>query len=111
MWTPTHVLITVIRGRSLLDKGKGGNDAYCIIGMGKDKFHTSVKSKTLEPEWGEQAEFNLGERVDLKITVYHKSSIMDEFIGRANIDISELFNENNRTVTQYAMFCFNIENS
>jgi hypothetical protein len=39
-----------------LDKGKGGNDAYCIIGMGKEKFLTSVKSRTLEPEWGEQAE-------------------------------------------------------
>lgn len=74
----------------MLDKGKGGNDAYCMIGMGKEKFLTSVKAKTLAPTWDEQAEFALGEREDLKLTVYHKSSIIDEFIGRVVINVSEL---------------------
>lgn len=58
--------------------------------MGKEKFLTSVKTKTLAPVWDEQAEFNLGEREDLKLTVYHKSSIIDEFIGRVVINIAEL---------------------
>lgn len=46
----------VLRARNLLDKGKGGNDAYCMIGMGKEKFLTSVRNKNLSPIWDEQAE-------------------------------------------------------
>ena len=46
----------VLRARNLLEKGKGGNDAYCMIGMGKEKFLTSVKPKTNVPAWNEQAE-------------------------------------------------------
>ena len=61
-----------------------------MIGMGKEKFLTSVKAKTLSPVWDEQAEFPLGEREDLKLTVYHKSSIIDEFIGRVVINVAEL---------------------
>ena len=53
--------IVVLKGRNLLEKGKGGNDAYCMIGMGKEKFLTSVKSKTALPQWDEQAELYLYE--------------------------------------------------
>jgi len=85
----------VTKAKSLLEKGKGGNDAYCMIGMGKEKFLTSVKPKTLSPVWEEQAEFQLGEKDDLKITVYHKSSIIDEFIGRVLINIADLASQDN----------------
>jgi hypothetical protein len=46
----------VVRARNLLEKGKNGNDAYCMIGMGKEKYLTSVKMKSLSPVWDEQAE-------------------------------------------------------
>lgn len=39
----------------------------------------------------------LSERADLKITVYHKSSIIDEFVGRVVISVADLFNENNKS--------------
>ena len=42
----------------------------------------------------------LGEREDLKITVYHKSSIIDEFIGRIVINVSELSFEHNKSFTK-----------
>lgn len=48
--------LKVLRARNLLDKGKGGNDSYCMIGMGKEKFLTSVRNKSLSPVWDEQAE-------------------------------------------------------
>ncbi len=51
-----NVCILVLKARNLLEKGKGGNDAYCLIGMGKEKFLTSVKPKSLSPVWDEQAE-------------------------------------------------------
>ncbi len=48
--------LKVTKGRNLLEKGKNGNDAYCIIGLGKEKYLTSVKQKTTNPVWDEQAE-------------------------------------------------------
>lgn len=46
----------------------------------------------------------MGERADLKITVYHKSSIIDEFIGRAVINVGELGQDSNNAFTKYAFF-------
>ena len=38
-------------------KGKNGtNDAFVTIGLGKEKFQTSVKEKSETPEWLEQCE-------------------------------------------------------
>ena len=34
----------------------GTNDAFVTIGLGKEKFQTSVKERTEEPEWSEQCE-------------------------------------------------------
>jgi len=91
----------VTKAKNLLERSKGGNDAYCIIGLGKEKFLTSVRPKTLNPVWDEQAEFPLGEREDLKVTVYHKSSIIDEFVGRTVLNISDMVSENTRTHSKW----------
>ena len=34
----------------------GTNDAFVTIGLGKEKFQTSVKEKAEDPEWSEQCE-------------------------------------------------------
>ena len=34
----------------------GTNDAFVTIELGKEKFQTSVKEKTKDPEWCEQCE-------------------------------------------------------
>ena len=34
----------------------GTNDAFVTIELGKEKFQTSVKEKTEDPEWSEQCE-------------------------------------------------------
>ena len=34
----------------------GTNDAFVTIGLGKEKFQTSVKEKSENPEWLEQCE-------------------------------------------------------
>ena len=36
--------------------GVGTNDAFFTIGLGKEKFQTSVKEKAEDPEWCEQCE-------------------------------------------------------
>ena len=51
------VYISVARSRGLNVKGKNGtNDAFVTIGLGKEKFQTSVKEKVEDPEWCEQCE-------------------------------------------------------
>ena len=34
----------------------GTNDAFVTIGLGKEKFQTSVQEKAEDPEWCEQCE-------------------------------------------------------
>lgn len=43
---------------------------------------------------------SLGEREDLKITVFHKSSIIDEFIGRVVINVADLSFEHSKSFTK-----------
>ena len=35
---------------------KGTNDAFVTIGLGREKFQTSVQEKAEDPEWCEQCE-------------------------------------------------------
>ena len=50
--------ISVKRGKGLNIKGKNGtNDAFVTIGLGKEKFQTSVREKAGPGvDWGEQCE-------------------------------------------------------
>ena len=34
----------------------GTNDAFVTIGLAREKFQTSVKEKTVDPEWSEQCQ-------------------------------------------------------
>ena len=46
--------VLVKHARGLNVKGKNGtNDAFVTIGLGKEKFQTSVKEKVEDPEWCE----------------------------------------------------------
>ncbi|CDQ85571.1 unnamed protein product [Oncorhynchus mykiss] len=59
-WVPTHVQVTVLRGRGLRAKGKHGtSDVYTIIQVGKEKYSTCVLEKTTVPEWKEECSFEL----------------------------------------------------
>ena len=44
----------IIRVRNILSAGT--NDAFVTIGLGKEKFQTSVREKTETPDWSEQCE-------------------------------------------------------
>lgn len=103
-WTPTHVQVTVLRGRSLRGKGKQGtSDAYTIIQLGKEKYSTCVVEKTTEPEWREECSFELQPGVlesgcpagsnELVLTVMHRALAMDVFLGQAVIQLDKVFHE------------------
>ncbi|KAJ8336249.1 hypothetical protein SKAU_G00395920 [Synaphobranchus kaupii] len=108
-WVPTHVQVTVLRGRGLRAKGKHGtSDVYTIIQVGKEKFSTCVVEKTTAPEWKEECSFELLPGVleaegrsaypsgsgDLVLTVMHRALIgLDVFLGQAIIPLDKVFQE------------------
>ncbi|KAK2826715.1 hypothetical protein Q5P01_020929 [Channa striata] len=108
-WWPTHVQVTVLRGRGLRGKGKHGtSDVYTIIQLGKEKYSTCVAEKTTEPEWKEECSFELQPGVlerggdggcpagssELVLTVMHRALMgLDVFLGQAVIQLDKLFAE------------------
>lgn len=108
-WVPTHVQVTVLRGRGLRGKGKHGtSDVYTIIQLGKEKYSTCVAEKTTEPEWREECSFELQPGVlerggrsaypagnsELILTVMHRALMgLDVFLGQAVIQLEKVFHE------------------
>lgn len=90
MWSPTHVQVTVQKARNLQSKGrKGTNDAFALIQLGKEKFQTSIQSKSVDPEWFEECDLTLlGRDSDVMLTVYHRNALgLDEFLGQTSISL------------------------
>uniref|UniRef100_A0A673C8Q3 C2 domain-containing protein n=1 Tax=Sphaeramia orbicularis TaxID=375764 RepID=A0A673C8Q3_9TELE len=78
-WLPTHVQVTVLRGRGL--RGKAG-----------EKYSTCVAEKTTEPEWREECSFEMHN--ELVLTVMHRALIgLDVFLGQAVIPLDKLFHD------------------
>ncbi|XP_069567672.1 rab11 family-interacting protein 5 isoform X3 [Brachyistius frenatus] len=108
-WLPTHVQVTVLRGRGLRGKGKHGtSDVYTIIQLGKEKYSTCVAEKTTEPEWREECSFEVHPGVlesggrsgypaganELVLTAMHRALIgLDVFLGQAVIQLDKVFHE------------------
>ncbi|XP_054718437.1 rab11 family-interacting protein 1-like [Uloborus diversus] len=95
MWSPTHVQVTVQRARNLQSKGrKGTNDAFVLIQMGKEKFQTTIKDKTADPEWYEECDLTLiGRDSDVVLTAFHRNVLgLDEFLGQTSISLRGIEN-------------------
>merc|ERR1712198_516677 len=94
MWSPTHVQVLVKRAKGLKIKGKNGsNDPFVTIGLGKEKFQTSVVEKVTDSvEWMEQCELAIpskGNTAEVVLTVLHRNFLgVDEFLGRAALPLS-----------------------
>ncbi|XP_062253510.1 rab11 family-interacting protein 1 [Platichthys flesus] len=116
-WVPTHVQVTVLRGRGLRGKGKHGtSDVYAIIQLGKEKYSTGVAEKTTEPEWREECSFELQPGVlqgggrsgypaggsELVLTVMHRALMgLDVFLGQAVVQLDEVFNQSRWVKNQW----------
>jgi len=111
MWSPTHVQVLVKKARGLKIKGKDGtNDAFVTIGLGKEKYQTSVKEKAAESvEWCEQCELtipNNGNTAEIVLTALHRNFLgVDEFLGMVSIPLRD-FDVYDRPRTKwYALKC------
>ncbi|XP_078478487.1 rab11 family-interacting protein 5, partial [Lampetra planeri] len=116
-WLPTHVQVTVLRGRGLRGKGKHGtSDVYAIIQLGKEKYSTCVVEKTTDPEWREECSFELQPGVlegsgrsgyspgcrELVLTVMHRALIgLDVFLGQTVIQLDKVFHDSRCAKNQW----------
>ncbi|XP_077295941.1 rab11 interacting protein [Arctopsyche grandis] len=93
MWSPTHVQVTVQRAKRLLVKGKNNtNDCFVTIGLGKDKFQTSVKEKSTDnADWREECDLIIpaqGNKAEVILIVLHRNFVADQFLGQISIPLS-----------------------
>jgi len=110
MWSPTHVQVLVKRARGLNVKGKNGtNDAFVTIGLGKEKFQTSVKERTEEPEWSEQCELSIpdqGNRSEVVLKVLHRNFMGgDEFLGQISLPLQDFDVYEKPKASWYPLLC------
>jgi len=95
MWSPTHVQVLVKRAKGLKVKGKDGtNDAFVTIALGKEKFRTSTKEKSVDPvEWMEQCELCIpkqGNTAEVNLTLLHRNLMgVDEFLGQVSLPLKD----------------------
>ena len=105
MGTPTHVQVIVKRARTLKIKGKDEtNDAFVIIGLGKEKFRTSTKEKTTKSvEWLEECELLIprhGNTAEIVLKVMHQGNLgSHHFLGMVTIPLKDLINEDDTVTT------------
>lgn len=94
MWSPTHVQVTVQRARELSTKGNHG--VFVTIGLGKDKYQTSVKERddSGDIEWREKCELKIpsqGNTASIVLTVLSPNVLgIDTFLGCVSIPLAEL---------------------
>lgn len=98
------VTIILIEGKSLVAMDDNGlSDPYVRFQLGKERYKTKIKPKTLNPKWLEQFDLYLYDNKDpkLDISVFdHDVGGRDDIMGRAAINISQLEAEKTHLIEQ-----------
>ncbi|KAJ6846228.1 GTPase activating protein 1-like [Iris pallida] len=81
--------VRVIRGTNLAFRDARGSDPYVVLRMGRQRLKTSVKKKTVNPEWNEDLTLSVSDPVlPLKIEIYDKDTFSrDDKMGKTELDI------------------------
>jgi hypothetical protein len=91
---PAHgtAIVTVVQARGLRAMDKGGtSDPFVVVSTGKQKKQTKAVKKTLEPSWGEQFSFEIGDLSEkLAVVVKDKDMMSSEVMGQVDLDLSAL---------------------
>lgn len=99
------VTIVLIEGKDLVAMDDNGlSDPYVRFQIGKERYKSKTKPKTLNPEWLEQFDMYLFDSSDsqiLEIIVYDRDvGGSDDIMGRASIDISQMEIEKTHLIKQ-----------
>ncbi|CAH1966610.1 unnamed protein product [Acanthoscelides obtectus] len=95
---PVGVLrIHIIEAKNLLKKdltitGKGKSDPYAVLAVGEQTFKTEAIKNNVNPKWDSWAEFVVLDYngQELQMTIWDEDQTVDEFLGRASVEISAL---------------------
>ena len=90
-------MVSVVKAEGLLAKDKGGtSDPYVELRVGKEvKAKTKIIEKTLNPEWNESFEVDLGQQDTLDVVCYdHDKGMLigsfSEFLGCVSIPFAQI---------------------
>jgi Ca2+-dependent lipid-binding protein len=96
--------VKVLEARKVraLVKGKH-SDPFCVINYAGESAKTSVKSKTLAPDWKEEFEFeaDLEEEPMLKLTMFSEERYSNKFMGQVEISLVALADSTATSVEWY----------
>eukprot|EP00741_Cyanophora_paradoxa_P023381 tig00000254_g22587.t1 len=93
--TEGNLVVTVVRGRGLVSRDMNGkSDPYCIVSFKGVEKKSSVKNKTLDPDWNESITYENIRSEDLralKVTIFDKDFIgRDEYMGEVQLDLAAM---------------------
>jgi len=93
MSTFFNIKVTIINGKNLISKDSNGlSDPFIVIYFNDNKEKTSVKYKTLNPEWNESFTFKTT-LVDVKsviqFTMFDKDPVKNDYMGEISVLLSE----------------------
>ncbi|GFO03794.1 extended synaptotagmin-1, partial [Plakobranchus ocellatus] len=86
--------LTILQGKDLVAMDRNGySDPFCVVSVkGKKVLTTAVKKKTLFPKWNETVttEMSLADAPDVKIDVFDKDMISNDFMGTVKLSLDQL---------------------
>nr|CAD1819102.1 unnamed protein product [Ananas comosus var. bracteatus] len=84
--------IRVVRGVNLAYRDTRGSDPYVVLSVGSSKVKTSVKKRSVSPEWNEDLTLSVTDHaVPVKLEVFDKDTFTkDDGMGEAEFDIQPL---------------------
>ncbi|KAL2256611.1 hypothetical protein VTK26DRAFT_1414 [Humicola hyalothermophila] len=86
--------VTIMRARNLAAKDRGGtSDPYLVLTLGDSKHITHSVTKTLNPEWYEQAELPITgvQSLLLDVCCWDKDRFGKDYMGEFDLALEEIF--------------------
>lgn len=85
------VNVLLIEGKDMIIKDIISSDPYCILSLGLQTRKSSVKKKTLNPQYNETFSFSWDGKDNLKIEIFDRDDLSkDDHMGVAEVDLEFL---------------------
>ncbi|KAL4237453.1 hypothetical protein ACF0H5_002170 [Mactra antiquata] len=85
--------LTIVQAKELRPMDRNGySDPFCEVRIGETKlFSTSVKKKTLSPQWNESVTLQVTEECGmLEIQMFDKDIMFNDFLGKISLTLDQL---------------------
>ena len=91
--------VVLIEGKNLIIKDIISSDPYCVLSLGLQTRKSSIKKKTLNPQYNENFSFSWDGKDRLKIEIFdHDDLSKDDHMGVADIDLEFLKKNHEKSI-------------